>query len=209
MRNTFEQHKDIDVVAEASDGEAAVDLSSKFKPDVVVMDIVMPKVSGIEATKLIKKASPKSKVLILTAYDDDRYIIGLLEAGAVGYLLKSARGKDLVDAVRTVHSGESVLHPTIIAKLLRYSIRQQAVNGQQKTGGQLSNRELEVLKLTSKGMSNKEMADNLSVSVRTVKAHLGSIFNKLSVSSRTEAIVKGVREGLLVMEKLPDDNSGN
>jgi NarL family two-component system response regulator LiaR len=202
MRNTFEQHKDIEVVGEAGDGQEAVDLSAKLKPDVVVMDIVMPKLNGIEATKEIRKISPSTKVLILTAYDDDRYIIGLLEAGAVGYLLKSARGHDLVEAVRAVYSGESVLHPTIIAKLLKHGMQRQAEEVAPKSGGQLSARELEVLKLTAKGMSNKEIALALSLTTRTVKAHLGSIFGKLSVSSRTEAIVKAVREGWLVLEKL-------
>jgi DNA-binding NarL/FixJ family response regulator len=207
IRRTFEQRKDIEVLAEASDGEEAVKLSSEYKPDVVVMDIVMPKLSGIEATKQIKKVSPNTRVLILTAYDDDRYIIGLLESGAVGYLLKSAPGRDLVEAVRAVYAGESVLHPAIIAKLLKYSMQKLNENIPQKTIEQLSSRELEVLDLTAQGMSNKEIAKKLFLSVRTVKAHMGSIFNKMEVSSRTEAIVKGVREGLLKLEKLPSSKN--
>lgn len=207
MRTTFEQNKDIEVVGEASDGQEAVELSEKLNPDVVVMDIVMPKLNGIEATRQIKKVSPSTRVLILTAYDDDHYIMGLLEAGAVGYLLKSARGKDMVEAVHAVYSGESVLHPTIIAKLLKQSMQRQIPEVPSKSIGQLSGRELEVLKLTAEGMSNKEIADALSLTTRTVKAHLGSIFMKLGVTSRTEAIVKSVREGWLTLEKSPDSTN--
>lgn len=209
LRNTFEQNKDIEVVAEACDGNEAIRLCSEHKPDVVVMDIVMPKVSGIEATKEIKNVSPNTRVLILTAYDDDRYIIGLLESGAVGYLLKSAPGRDLVDAVRKVYAGESVLHPAIIAKLLKYSVQKLSDNTPPKTGEQLSSRELEVLNLTAQGLTNKDIAKQLFVSVRTIKAHMGSIFNKMEVSSRTEAIVKGIREGLITLEKQQDSRSEN
>jgi len=202
MRNAFEQHEDMEVVGEAGDGEEAVRLSAKLKPDIVIMDIVMPELNGIEATKKIRRESPSTAVLILTAYDDDRYIIGLLEAGAAGYLLKSARGQVLVDAVRTVHAGESVLHPAIIAKVLKYSIQ---THGQAETrvAESISEREMEVLRLAAKGMSNKDIAKELYLTVRTVKAHLTNIFNKLDVASRTEAIVKGVKEGWLTLNDLP------
>ena len=206
MRNAFEQHEDMEVVGEAGDGEEAVALSSELKPDIVIMDIVMPKLNGIEATKQIRKITPATAVLILTAYDDDRYVIGLLEAGAAGYLLKSARGKVLVDAVRTVHAGESVLHPAVIAKVLKYGLRMQDAGVEKSSGEQLSDREMEVLKLASKGMSNKDIAKELFLTVRTVKAHLTNIFNKLDVASRTEAIVKGVREGWLTLEDIPEEH---
>lgn len=202
MRNAFEQQEDMEVVGEAGDGEEAVKLSSELKPDIVIMDIVMPNLSGIEATKQIRKISPTTAVLILTAYDDDRYVIGLLEAGAAGYLLKSARGQVLVEAVRTVYEGESVLHPTIIAKVLKYGVRMPS-GGERKTEEQLSDRELEVLKLAAKGMSNRDIAEELFLTVRTVKAHLSNIFNKMDVASRTEAIVKGVREGWFTLDDLP------
>lgn len=204
IRNAFEQHDDMQVLGEAGDGEEAVRLSSELKPDIVIMDIVMPKLSGIEATREIRKKSPTTAVLILTAYDDDRYIIGLLEAGAAGYLLKSARGQDLVGAVRTVHAGESVLHPSIIAKILKYGVQTQERPDEGKAGEQLSEREMEILKLAARGMSNKDIADELFLSVRTVKAHLSNVFDKIDVASRTEAIVKGVREGWLTLEDLSE-----
>ncbi len=207
MRNAFERRKDMEVVGEAGDGEEAVKICSELKPDIVIMDIVMPKLSGIEATKQIRKISPATAVMILTAYDDDRYVIGLLEAGAAGYLLKSARSQVLVEAVRAVHAGESVLHPTIIAKILKYGVRMQAEAGERKTEEQLSDREVEVLKLAGKGMHNKDIAKELFLSVRTVKAHLSNIFNKMDVASRTEAIVKGVREGWITLEDISDDES--
>ena len=203
MRNTLVMQEDIEVIGEASDGEEAVKLSSELKPDVVIMDIVMPKLNGIEATKRIREMNPDTAVLILTAYDDDRYVIGLLEAGAAGYLLKSARGQALVDAVRTVNAGESVLHPAIIAKVLKYGVRTRAQVGEYGSREPLSDRELEVLELAARGMSNKDIAKELFLSVRTVKAHLSSIFNKMDVASRTEAIFKGVREGWLTLEDLP------
>jgi len=207
MISTFKQYPDIQVVAEAVDGEAAVKLSAELKPDIVVMDIVMPKLNGIDATKQIKKLSPNTAVLILTAYDDDRYVIGLLESGAVGYLLKSAPGRVLVDAIRAVYQGESVLNPEIIAKLLKYGRQKQTAENHLKPEEQITNRELEVLKLVAQGMSNKDIAKTLFLSTRTIKAHLASIFSKMEVASRTEAIIKGVREGWLVLDSTPTDRN--
>ena len=206
IRNAFEQHSDMSVLAEAGDGEAAVKLTEEFKPDVVIIDIVMPKLTGIQATREIRKVSPNTAVLILTSYDDDRYIIGLLESGAAGYLLKSARGQDLVSAVRAIHAGESVLHPTIIAKILRYNMHLADEGDKREVKDTLSTRELEVLRLTAKGLSNRDIAKSLSVSTRTTKAHLSAIFNKLGVASRTEAIVKGVREGWLTLDDFSEES---
>jgi len=201
MRNAFAQYPDLEVLDEAGDGEEAVRLSRELRPDIVVMDIVMPKINGIEATRRIRKESPATAVLILTAYDDDRYVTGLLEAGAAGYLLKSSPGKVLVDAIRTVYAGESVLNPAIIAKILKYGSQVKQAGGEAAAAAdKLSVREMEVLKLAARGMSNKEIADELFLSVRTVKAHMGSVFSKMGVASRTEGIVTGVREGWLSVE---------
>ena len=206
LHRTLEGEEDIEVVAEAGDGEEAVKFASELKPDVAVMDIVMPKLNGIEATRKIKEIAPDTAILILTAYDDDEYVLGLLDAGAAGYLLKSARGRDLVGAIRAIRSGESVLHPKIIAKLLKRATVAPAE--QHKASDPLSERESEVLKLVTSGMSNKEIAENLFLSQRTVKAHLTSVFNKLNVASRSEAIVKGLQWGLVTLENTEDESQG-
>ena len=202
LHRTLEGEKDIEVVAEAGDGEEAVKLASELKPNVAVMDIIMPKLNGIEATRKIKEIAPDTAILILTAYDDDEYVLGLLNAGADGYLLKSARGRDLGGAIRAIRSGESLLHPKIIAKLLKRATIAPA--GGHKASNLLSERESEVLKLVTLGMNNKEIAEKLFLSQRTIKAHLTNIFNKLNVASRSEAIVKGLQWGLVTLENTED-----
>jgi len=200
-RRVIESESDIEVVGEASDGEEAVSQATRLQPDVAIIDIAMPKLNGIEATRQIKALLPATAVLILTAYDNDQYIFSLLEAGAAGYLLKNVRGSELVDAIRSVHSGESVLHPVIARKVLqRFIPSTPAAKG--GTPELLSQRELEVLKLAAKGMSNKDIADKLYLSARTVQAHLSSIFNKLQVGSRTEAILHGLKEGWFSLEDI-------
>ena len=202
LRHALDREKDVEVIAEASDGEEAVKLASELKPDVVVMDIVMPKLNGIEATKKIKEIAPNIAILILTAYDDEEYVLGLLDAGAAGYLLKSARGRDLVEAIRAIRSGESVLHPNIIAKLLKRAMT--APVEEHKHTELFSERELQILKLVALGRSNKGIAGELFLSERTVKAHLTNIFNKLNVASRSEAIVKGLKWELVTLEDSAD-----
>ena len=202
LHRALEGEKDIEIVAEVGDGEEAVKFASELKPNVAVMDIVMPKLNGIEATRKIKEIAPDTAILILTAYDDDEYVLGLLDAGAAGYLLKSARGRDLVGAIRAIRSGESVLHPKIIAKLLKRATIAPA--GEHKASELLSERESEILKLVTSGMSNKEIAEKLFLSQRTIKAHLTNIFNKLNVASRSEAIVKGLQWGLVTLENTED-----
>jgi DNA-binding NarL/FixJ family response regulator len=203
MRRLLEHEKDMEVIGEASDGEEAVTMATESKPDVALMDIVMPKLSGVEATKLIKKQSPATCVLILTAYSDIRYILGLLEAGASGYLLKSARSDEIVGAIRAVRTGESVLDALATRKLLERVVSLAKEAGEDKTRAQLSPREIEILRLAARGMSNQDIADKLGLSMRTVKAHLSNIFNKMRCSCRTEAIVKGFREGYVSLEDVP------
>jgi len=207
MRRLLEQEKDLEIVSEAGDGEEAVRLVSELKPDVVLMDIVMPKLSGVEATKSIKQLSPATNVLILTAYSDIRYILGLLEAGACGYLLKSARSNEIVGAIHAVHSGESVLDPVVTRKLLQRLIG-SVKGGEGEAREQLSRREIEILKLAARGMSNKDIASTVFLSVRTVKAHLTNIFNKMGVGCRTDAIIKGLREGYITLDDIPPETGG-
>jgi NarL family two-component system response regulator LiaR len=202
-RQILEREEDINVVAEAADGEEALKLAGSTMPDVAIIDISMPIVDGIEATKLIKKSYPSIAVLILTAYDDDQFVFGLLEAGAAGYLLKSIRGRELVDAVRQVHAGESVLHPSIARKVLNRFSHASGKSPESKPEAILSERETEVLQLATHGLSNQEIADELFLSLRTVQAHLGHIFNKLKVSSRTEAVVHALKEGWVTLDDMP------
>jgi NarL family two-component system response regulator LiaR len=202
-RQILEQEADMDVVAEAADGEEAVRLAGSSGPDVAIIDIAMPRVDGIAATKQIKALYPAIAVLILTAYDDDQFVFGLLEAGAAGYLLKSVRGHELIDAVRRVSAGESVLHPAIARKVLNRFVRTPDKPAGRKPSEVLSEREMEVLRLATRGLSNQEIASKLCLSLRTVQAHLGHIFNKLQVSSRTEAVVRALKEGWVTLEDIP------
>jgi DNA-binding NarL/FixJ family response regulator len=195
----LQREPDLEIIAEAGDGEEAVRLAQDLRPDVVLMDIAMPKLNGIEATKEIKACCPKTAVLVLTAYDDDQYVFALLEAGAAGYLLKHVRGRDLGDAVRAVYAGESVLHPVIARKVIdRFASPDN--HTEEKGVDQLTEREFEMLVFASKGLSNKEIAQDLSVSVRTVQAHLNTIFSKMQVGSRTEAVVQALQRGWITIE---------
>jgi NarL family two-component system response regulator LiaR len=202
MRNLLSQEKDFEIVGEAANGEEAVRLAKELKPDIVIMDIVMPKLNGLEATKQVRQVSPATALLILTAYSDIRYIIGLLEAGAAGYLLKNAPGKDVVKAIRAVRSGESVLDPEVTRKLVQRLASLSRSPEEHENGGQLTARELEILKWAARGLSNKEMSEKLFISLRTVKAHMTNIFNKLGCSSRTDAIIKGLKQGYIDLDDM-------
>ncbi len=203
MHSLLGAEPDFEVLGEAGNGEEAVALTGELKPDVIIMDIVMPKLNGVEATKLIKQASPSTAILILTAYSDIYYILGLLEAGACGYLLKDTRGEELVDAVRSVRSGESVLDPVVTRKLLERVVQQPGNTNHSQPSAQLTRREIEVLRLAAKGLSNKDIAEQLFLSLRTVKAHLTNIFDKMGCGSRTDAIIKGLKAGYITLDERP------
>ena len=202
-RRILESEKDLEVVAEASNGEEAVALTSSLRPDIAIIDIAMPVLDGIEVTRQIKALYPETAILILTAHDNDQFIYSLLEAGAAGYLLKSVRSQELVDAVRALHAGESVLHPAIARKVLNYFASPSGRDKKQGRSETLTQRELDILKLVTKGFTNKEIADELSLSARTVQRHLESIFNKLQVGSRTEAVVRALKEGWVTLNDVP------
>ena len=202
-RQLLEREQDLEVIGEASDGEEAVRLAAQLKPDVIIMDVAMPKLGGIEATKQIKALLPSVAVLILTSYDYDEYIFSLLEAGAAGYLLKSVSGDELIDAIRAVNTGEPVLHPVVIRKLMARFRIPAATPAEPRPLELLTEREMEVLGLAAKGMGNKDIGEALFISVRTVQAHLRSVFNKLGVGSRSEAVLYGLKRGWFTLEDLP------
>lgn len=198
-RELLEQEPDLKIVGEASNGEEAVRLAQELHPDVLVMDVRMPKMSGVEATRRIKSERPDIRVLVLTAHDDDEYVFALLQAGANGYLLKTAEIDELVRAIRTVASGQSALAPEVTGKVVAQfasgkSMPEAMTNTQEDYNG-LTERELGILELVSKGLSNKQIGSELYISDRTVQAHLSNIFSKLGVNSRTEAVMFAVRKG--------------
>lgn len=203
IRQSLEREPNFKVVGEAGDGAQAVAMAKKLKPDVILMDISMPKLNGIEATKQIKKFQPSAVILILTAYDYEQYIFPLLEAGAAGYLLKDVTSRELINAINTVHKGDVVLHPVIARKLMS---RVQSVNdGRADKEGYslLTDREIVVLKMAAQGMSNGAIADELHLSVRTIDSYFGTIFNKLAVGTRTEAVIQAMKRGCITFEDLP------
>lgn len=193
IRDFLEVDPSIQVIAEADDGAMAWRLIAQQPPDVAVLDIRMPELSGIELTKRIKEHYPQVRVLILSAYDDEPYILALLRAGADGYILKSAQGDELVRAVKQVNLGKSILAPEVAAKVVANLTHPQAVEP-------LSERELEILRGVAKGQTNREIARDLGISDRTVQSHLANVFGKLHVYSRTEMVTAALQRGLISLE---------
>lgn len=199
IREFLEETSDIRVVAEAANGAEAVALVAEHAPDVAVLDVQMPGLTGIEATRRIKAEFPAVRVLILTAYDDDPYIFALLQAGASGYVLKTADSGELVNAVRTVSRGESALDPAVAQKVVQQLTSGRPL-GAQAAAEPLTEREIEVLHLAAKGLTNKAIGQALAISDRTVQGHLANIYGKLGAGSRTEAVTEALKQGWIVLE---------
>ena len=194
LKAVFDQGNEVEVVGEAGSGEEALEMVDKAKPDVVLMDISMPGMNGIQATKLIREKCPDAKVVMLTMLDQEGYVYEAVKAGATGYMLKNTSSDDLVNAIQTVAEGKALLHPDATAQLLKEFVT--LADNKAKDYG-LSNREMEVLQLLSEGNTNKELAKALWISEQTVKTHVAHIFDKLGTSDRTETVATALRNGLV------------
>jgi NarL family two-component system response regulator LiaR len=201
LRSVLEKHDDFEIIAEAGDGQEAINLAKELNPDIVIMDISMPEVSGLEATRQIKMDCPETSVLVLTVHTDNEHILGILEAGASAYLTKRVFGDEIIHTIRALAVGETVLSPTVWQQVLKYVSRRIAKPLQINATDKMTPKELEILGLLAKGISNKDIANELGVSVRTIKSHLADLFLKLHVSSRTEAVIVSLRSGIIS----PDD----
>jgi NarL family two-component system response regulator LiaR len=195
---------DIEVVAEASDGKETLAQVDALHPDVVILDIQMPNVSGVEATRGIKTRYPDVKVLILTSFDNDPYIFALLKAGVSGYLLKTAGPDELIRAVQAVYRGQSVLGPEIARRVVEGVTSGRLVSSAPEAQEALTEREIEVLKLAARGLTNVAIAQALNISDRTVHGHLSNIYARLQASSRTEAVLKALRQGYIGLDDVTD-----
>jgi NarL family two-component system response regulator LiaR len=202
VRDILEKENDFVVVAEAENGVQAVRLAFQYVPDIVIMDISMPQLNGLEATRQIKAKFPNMAVLVLTVHDDIGHIIGILEAGAAGYLTKNVSVDEVVIAVRSVVAGETVIATPIFQQVLKNTLRYLVKPLSLDIKDKLTKRELELLKLAAKGSSNKEIALQLNYSLNTVKSYMVEIFSKLNVGSRTEAVILGLRGGLITSDDL-------
>jgi len=195
VRTFLATQPDLSVVAEAGTGAEAVTLAAQYVPDVILMDLIMPDMDGVEATRRVKQVSPRSQVVVMTSYHEDEHIFPALKAGALSYLLKDLSSEELAIAIRKAAVGEAILHPRVAARVIKelQGPRAEKVN----PFTELSERELEVLKLIADGMSNADMAAKLFLSEKTVKGHVSNILSKLHLVDRTQAAVYAWREGIV------------
>lgn len=198
IKDVLNNEKWIEVVGEAADGIEAVALAKKLKPDVVLMDIKLPKMDGISATKQIRLAVPEVNVLMLSSFEDEAHVLDAIQAGANGYLSKMLPAAELVNSIKTFTSEGLMIPQQLMGKLL-HGLRKMG-DGSMPSQATLTKTEIKVMDLLGKGMSNKELAKELDCSVKTIKNHLNSAFHKLGVSSRTEAVVKAIEKGLISSE---------
>jgi DNA-binding NarL/FixJ family response regulator len=197
-RQILEGDPDFQIMGEAANGEDTLKMVEEVSPDVVILDIAMPVLNGIEVTRQIKKTHPETAILILSNYDNDEFVFSLLEAGAAGYLLKDVGSQDIINAIKAIKRGESVLHPVIASKVMKRFFPDPRPDKEAEKI--LGDRELEVLRLAGKACSNQAIADKLGLSLHTVEAHMRHIFAKLKVGSRTEAVMVAIKQGWIVME---------
>lgn len=200
MRALLDREPGIEVAGEAENGEQAVHSAERLRPDVILMDLEMPGTGGIEATSQINAQHPEMRIVVLTSHAAEEDVFPALKAGALGYLLKHSGPEDVLQAIRQAHRGETVLHPAI-ARMVLQELNRPAQAKQQKTTEPLSERELEVLRLLARGMSNQEIADTLVVGEATVRSHVSSILRKLQLASRTQAALYALREGLASLDE--------
>ena len=201
-RRVLEAESDVEVVAEAASGEEAIEAALKLHPNIALMDIAMPGIGGIEATRIIKAHCPETAVLVLSAYDDEPYLLALLEAGAAGFLLKNVHGQELINAIRAVSRGEAILPRGLAEKVMRRLGSRS--DPTQRSADLLSEREFDVLRLAARGLPNKEIARRMGLSIRTVHSHLANIFTKMHVGSRTEAVLMALRQGMISLQDTYD-----
>jgi len=201
LRTFLELNDDILVLGEAGDGQEAVDLAARLKPDVVLMDLVMPRLDGISATSRIKSLREGTKVIALTSFTEDDKVFPAIQAGASSYLLKDVSPDALVDAIRAAHRGEARLHQEVMRKLMA-QVSVQPTGGKQGNGPQLTDREQEVIRLVAQGKSNREIADVLVISEKTAKAHISNILGKLGLDDRTQMAVYAIKHGLVNPDEL-------
>ncbi|NTU85489.1 MAG: response regulator transcription factor [Chloroflexales bacterium] len=200
IRALLAREPDIIVVGEASDGQAAIDASASLRPDVVLMDLAMPVLDGIEATRIISARQPEARILVLTSFTTDDKVFPALKAGALGYLLKDSEPEALAQAIRQVSRGESSLHPAIARKVLQ-ELTHPALPSRPPAPDPLTEREAEVLRLIAQGLSNRAIADRLVVTEKTARTHVSNILRKLQLASRTQATLYALREGLASLDE--------